>query len=241
VTEEAAWAGELAGEQWETYECVLRSAAGGPPFALGGAFALASHTGHLRNTKDLDIYVRPQDRGDMVEILTRCGLNDYHARLPYDRSWIYRGFSGDAIVDIIWGMPNLRAWVDRDWLSRGPVLQVRGYDVAIVPAEELIWCKSYVMQRERCDWPDVLNLLFHKGPSLDWHHLLARFGDDRPLLGGVLSLFQWLCPEIAGRFPRWLWNAVASKEQGTAPCGGRAYLLDTRPWFGHDFPRSLHR
>ena len=165
----APWEMSISEEQWNVYRCVLVEAGKiGQDFALGGAFALATHTGCLRNTKDLDIYVLPGERQRMVEVLTRCGLEDYYSRLPYDRGWIYRGACDDAIVDVIWGMPNRRAEVDEQWLARGPRLQIRGSVLSMLPAEELIWCKLYVMQRQRCDWPDVLNLLYFTAEKLDW-------------------------------------------------------------------------
>ncbi len=225
-------------EQWSTYRRVLVEAeANGPRFALGGAFAVATHTGRLRNTKDLDIYIVPHERQRMIDVLTRCGLEDYYPQLPYDRGWIYRGACDDALVDVIWGMPNRRAEVDLQWLTRGPALQVRGHVLTMVPAEELIWAKLYVMQRERCDWPDVLNLLYHTAGTLDWAHLLWRLGDDAPLLAGVLSVFLWLCPERGAHIPTWLCDRIGVRRQEGAGCGQCSHLLDTRPWFGPDLSR----
>ncbi len=233
----AIWAESVPDEEWEVYERVIRGiAASGPPFALGGAFALATYTGHLRNTKDLDIYVLPEDRESMIKVMTSCGLEDYHSKLPYDRGWIYRGYSSGMIVDIIWGMPNRRSMADTHWLTRGPSVEIRGHRLKILPAEELIWGKMYVMQRERCDWPDVMNLLYHTGAALDWQHLLWRAHDDTPVLASVVTLFSWLCPDRADEFPRWLWDALGITRRETRECGSRSHLLDTRPWFGEDFP-----
>ncbi len=233
----APWEMSISDEQWEIYRCVLIEAGtNGPGFALGGAFALATHTGRLRNTKDLDIYVLPAERHRMMDVLTRCGLQDYYSRLPYDRGWIYRGARDDTIVDVIWGMPNRRAEVDEQWLTRGPRLQIRGSVLSMLPAEELIWCKLYVMQRQRCDWPDVLNLLYFTAEKLDWRHLMERVGDDTPLLAGVLSLFFWLCPERAQLVPSWLCKDVGVQRRGGQGCGCSAHLLDTRPWFGPEMP-----
>ena len=227
----------MSDQQWKTYRCVLvEAAASGPGFALGGAFAVATHTGCLRNTKDLDIYVLPAERQRMIDVLHRCGLEDYYSRLPYDRGWIFRGTRDDAIVDVIWGMPNRRAEIDDQWITRGPKLQVRDQVLSMVPAEELIWSKLYVMQRQRCDWPDVLNLLYYTVGTLDWSHLLDRFGHDTPLLSGVLSVFSWLCPERADSIPAWLCDRIGVRRPDGSPCGGRASLLDTRPWFGPDLP-----
>jgi len=230
-----AWEESIADEDWSVYEPVLKNAElSGIRFALGGAFALAAYTDHLRNTKDLDIYVLPSERERMIEVVGRCGMEDYYPRMAYDRNWIYRGYCESRIVDIIWAMPNRRSSVDEKWLTRGPLLQIRGFSLRAIPVEELFWAKTYVMQRERCDWPDVLNILYHSGPKIDWNYLLARSGGDFPLLGAILTIFRWLCPVRAEKLPEWLWERVR-REPDPVGCDVRPHLLDTRPWFGEDF------
>src|SRR5918998_498284 len=89
--------------QWSVYREAIRQAnAQNVRFALGGAFATAAYTGDLRNTKDLDLYILPAHRQAMQRAMTNAGLQDLYDRLPYDRSWIYRGSRGDIIVDAIW-------------------------------------------------------------------------------------------------------------------------------------------
>lgn len=227
------WGDSIADEDWMVYEPVLRQAeAQGIRFALGGAFALGVYTHHLRNTKDLDVYVLPSERDRMIEVVTQCGLSDYYERASYDRSWIYRSYSESRIVDIIWAMPNRRTVVDEQWLIRGPLLEIRNFAVRALPIEELFWAKIYVLQRDRCDWPDVLNLMYHSGERVDWHYLLDRMGSDFPLAAAVLTIFRWLSPDRARQLPGWLWERIGTEPSGL---GGRPHLLDTRPWFGEDF------
>jgi hypothetical protein len=219
--------------QWEVYNCVLTGLSrSGLSFALGGAIAYAGYTGRMRNTKDLDIYVVPEDRDRAVEMLSACGLQDYFDELPYDRSWIYRGKKNEAIMDIIFAMANGRSRVTRDWLCRGPVIEARNQRFRIIPPEELIWSKLYVVQRERCDWPDVLNVVDAAGPSLDWNHLLALLEDDRPLLRSLMSVYSWITPDGAARLPRWLWPKLDLPAPAASEHAERMHLLDTRPWFG---------
>lgn len=223
----------IPSSQWEVYECVLsRIAATRMPFALGGAIAYAGYTGRMRNTKDLDIYVVPEDRDQAVSCLIACGLVDYFDELPYDRSWIYRGKKNDAIMDVIFAMANGRTKVTREWLDRGPLVEARGQHFRIIPPEELIWSKLYVVQRERCDWPDVLNVIDSVGPTLDWDHLLSLLGEDRPLLRSVISVYSWITPEGAIRLPRSLWRKLDLRSPNKTEHKERMHLLDTRPWFG---------
>lgn len=211
----------------------------GLPFALGGGLAFSAYSGRWRNTKDVDLFVRPEDRHAFVDLLGACGFDDYYARLEYDRSWIYRGYRDDVILDIIWTMPNHRFAVDADWLNRGIELRIHGDRVSALPLEELLCSKLYVMQHDRCDWPDLLNLLYAQSRNMDWKHLIGRMREDTPLLGGLLSLFGWLCPAQAARIPKWVWGAVGLTQPAFSPVcdedGQRAHLLDTRDWFG---PRS---
>jgi hypothetical protein len=221
---------------WSVYHRVIATASERQiPFALGGALAVANYTGSWRFTKDLDLYVMPADRERMIEVLAEAGLRDYYEKLPYDRGWIYRGNVDDIIVDVIWGMPNRRTEVDAAWLSRGPCLSLNGDRIRVLPLEELIWAKIYVLQKDRSDWPDIFNLIFAAGSRLDWERLLDRLGEDAPLLSAVLSIFRWLNPAAASRLPDWLWQRLAlpqPQEHGPRErVRRRAKLLDTRPWF----------
>ncbi|MGH9766446.1 MAG: nucleotidyltransferase [Blastocatellia bacterium] len=227
-------------KQGEIYRLVISEAhAAGLRFAIGGGFAVNAYTGLQRNTKDLDIYVMPSEREAMIEILARAGMSDYYEQLPYDRKWIYRGYTDGVIVDVIWAMANQAAEVDEVWLTRGPEVEILGQRPRLLPPEELIWTKLYVLQRDRCDWPDVFNLIYSKGEALDWEHLLKRLGDDAPLLGGVLSLFVWLCPGRVRTIPGWLWgrlDLIKPPSSASTPMNidydrRHVGLIDSRPWF----------
>jgi hypothetical protein len=231
----ADWAADAGDPAWSIYERVIDEAlAARVPFALGGAIGLATYTNAWRNTKDLDLFVLPRHRRRMIDIVTKAGLTDYYEKLPYDRRWIYRAHTGGIIVDTIWAMANRRAQVDQWWLS-GPSVEIRGRRVKVVSAEAMLWDKLYIMQRERCDWPDIMNLLYAQGEHLEWESILKRCGNDKPLLAGALCMFRWLSPGPAARLPEWLWHRL----ELTLPLGEsvqavehrHAAFLDTRPWY----------
>lgn len=233
---EPAWGATIPEDDWIVYKQVISAAhARRLPFAVGGAFAIATYTGHLRNTKDLDLYTTPTHREAMIDILTGAGLADYYGQRAYDRSWIYRGIRDGVIVDAIWSMANRRSLVDDDWIRRGPEIRLRGETLRVLPPEELIWAKLYVIQRDRCDWTDILNILYCTAAKLDWKYLLARVSDDRPLLAGVMSVFAWTFPGRVDDLPSWLWESLRASP---VPARGqpevdaeRVRLLDGRPWF----------
>jgi hypothetical protein len=231
----AEWGQRIPEAEWAVYREAIRQArARDIPFAFGGAFAIAAYTGSLRNTKDFDFYLRPRDRDAMIEALMAAGLEDHFEQLSYDRTWIYRASRDDIIVDAIWEMANHRATVDDHWLTRGPEVTIHGERLRAIPIEELIWSKLYVLQRERCDWPDVFNLLDAQAGAVNWEHLLQRLGEDQPLLAGALELFGWLAPERVDDVPRAVWGRLRISRPSRQQRGDRAArikLLDSRPWF----------
>lgn len=224
-------------EDWPHYQAVLQAAIDrGVPFALGGGLAFSVYSQRPRFTKDIDLYILHRDRDVMIHVLHQAGFVDYFDQVPYDRSWIYRGVHGRAIADLIWAMANQRAWTDDAWLVRSRHVNLRGLRVLMLPAEELIWTKLYVLQRDRSDWPDLLNLLNCEGPDLDWEHLIRRVGEDALLLGAVLMVFAWMCPGRAAELPQWIWPRMGLLPPLKGPnCSedrSRVALLDSRDWFG---------
>jgi len=224
----------IEAQQWDVYRRVIGLARRrGLRFALGGGFAVATYTGQWRFSKDMDLYVRPDSRDAMIAVTRDVGLVDLYDRQPYDRGWIYRSTTDDVIVDVMWSMANHKAPVDEHWLSRGASIVINGEELRVLPPEEMLWDKLYVLQRDRCDWPEALKLIYAAGPCLDWEHVLRRVGEDVPLLTGVLSVFCWLCPGRAREFPSWLWKRVrlSHPQSGERIHRGHADLLDRRPWF----------
>jgi hypothetical protein len=229
------WPQRLSAESWRLYQQIIGAAQGqGIGFAIGGGLALGVYTGTWRDTKDIDLYVRPKDRDLLVQIAVDAGLRDYYECQPYDRKWIHRSYGYDTIVDVIWSMANQRAVVEQDWLS-GPKATIDGLEVQFLPPEYLLWSKLYVLQRDRCDWPDAMNLLHAVGPDLDWSRLLAKVEQDSELLGGLLATFRWLNPVRAAALPDWIWPRVGlsgCEQDGLeADVKRRADLLDTRSWY----------
>ena len=207
VVRKANWSERLPQDQKELYLRVLGEARRRRlRFAIGGGLANNAYSSLWRNTRDLDLFVLPQDRERFIALLTEQGMTDYHDRQPYDRSWIYRGYQTDQIVDVIWEMANHRARVDEIWVAAGPSVEIDGKQFPLIPVEETLWTKLYVMQRERCDWPDGLNLIAAVGPEIDWNRLIGRMGEDTALLAGILTVFGWVCPQRAQDLPQWLWE-----------------------------------
>src|SRR6185436_9500376 len=70
----------------------------GIPFLLGGAYALAYHSNIVRHTKDLDIFLKPEDRDRALSVLAEGG---YRTEIRYDY-WLAKAFMGDDMIDLIY-------------------------------------------------------------------------------------------------------------------------------------------
>lgn len=237
------WSKIITEDQWRVYRQAIRAARKtNARFLLGGAFSLAGYTGRCRNTKDIDFFVLPSDKDRVVDALTKAGFDDYYTTLPYDRGWIYRATKNDVIVDTIWRTPNRRTEVDEEWFLRAKPIVLKNEELAILPAEELLAIKLYVLQRDRCDWPDLINLLYATCGRLDWRHVFNRMGRELPLLTGILNVFTWCCPEKSLQLP----DFVRQKFNLPLPDAAdlaldpmeRINLLDTRPWFAAFQPKD---
>jgi hypothetical protein len=232
------WSELVPRQEWDEYiDLIHLIKQAGIPFALGGGLAFSEYSGRARNTKDIDFFVLPEHHEQVVEMVGQTGFRDLYEKEPYDRAWIYRGYKEDLIVDIIWAMANQRTDVDEGWHQGGHTIQIHGEPVMLLPVEELVWSKLYVLQRQRTDWPDLLNILYEQAGDLDWERMLARVEQDAQLLGGVMNVFKWLCPACAAALPSWIWAKMGLAEPQPAPGAQevdchRVHLLDSRDWFG---------
>ena len=201
--------------------------------AMGGGLASSAYSGYVRNTKDMDLYLVEPDQEKLMEIMAGQGFTEY-TEFSYDPTWSYRGSRGDHVVDLLWRMLNGRGSVDEVWTSQGWDLEVKGVQFRLIPPEELLWSKLYILRRERTDWPDILNVLFAQGPALDWQRLLNHVAEDAEVLASVMSLFRWMCPGRAADLPGWIWGELGLGKMGTgAPAVDRTRtgLFKGDDWF----------
>src|SRR5262245_16613281 len=143
------------------------------PFLVGGAFAFSDYAHVPRDTKDIDVFVKPED---VARALALFGERGYQTEQPFPH-WLAKIHGEGYFMDIIFSSGNGVARVDDLWFDHAPRTNVLGVIVRISPVEEMIWSKAFIQERERFDGADVLHLLRETGPSLDWPRLLMRFGD----------------------------------------------------------------
>jgi hypothetical protein len=172
---------------------------------------MAYYTGIRRNTKDLDIFVKPDDQRRVLNTLAHAGYRTEYF-YPF---WIAKALQGDDFIDILYSSGNGLCVVDDDWLRYAGPVDVLGYSTRLCPVEEQLWSKAFVQDRDRYDGADVAHLILRQGKHIDWPRLLRRFhGHERVLLAHVI-LFGYAYPSEKDCVPDWVLdhlNAAAHHE-----------------------------
>jgi hypothetical protein len=162
----------------------------GVEFLIGGAHALAPYTGIVRDTKDLDVFLRRQDCEPALAVLADAGFTTEFT-FPH---WLGKAYAGDRFIDLIFSAGNGVAAVDDLWFAHAAPGTVLGVPVLLCPPEEMIWSKAFIMERERFDGADIAHLILACGRELDWCRLLGRFGRRWRVLLSHLVLFGFVYP-----------------------------------------------
>src|SRR4051794_18512040 len=186
-----AAAGPLTDETREFYrDAMTLMERGGLEFLVGGAYAFARYTGIERHTKDFDVFIRREDFDLAEQLFAKAG---YKTELTFPH-WIGKAFKGDDFVDLIFSAGNGVAAVDSLWFERAVAARVLDVDVRLIPAEEMLWSKGLILERERFDGADVAHVINAIGEKLDWRHLLIRYGRYWRVLYAHLILFGFIYP-----------------------------------------------
>jgi len=182
----------------------------GTEFMLGGAFALFHHTGIYRDTKDLDVFCRSSD---YIKILKHFSELGYRTELT-DVRWLAKVFKGEYYIDIIFNTVNSICTVDDSWFANASKGEFAETSVDFLSAEDLIWCKIYVQNRERFDGADVNHIILRAGKNLDWKKILARFESHWHLLLSQILMFQFVYPsDYMDIIPKWLFDELIKRAQ----------------------------
>lgn len=211
----------------------------GPPFLVGGAYALECHTGISRHTKDFDVFVAPDDAARVLSCFESHGFKTEWTH-PH---WLAKVYQDGAFVDVIYRSGNGLAEVDACWIDRGVEGEVFGLPVRLCAAEEMIWSKAFIMERERFDGADVAHLLRAQAEQMDWDRLLSLFGPYWQALYTHLILFGFIYPSERNRLPRGVLSELARRLETEADdavphepvCQGTLfsrsqYLKDVEEW-----------
>ncbi|HET7745730.1 MAG TPA: hypothetical protein VFM29_00420, partial [Vicinamibacteria bacterium] len=199
------------------------------------------YTGIARHTKDFDIFVRERDCARALKTLELIGCTS-DVTFTHWLGKAYNSRTGD-FIDVIFSSGSGIAVVDDAWFRHSIQSRVLGIPARLCPAEEIIWSKAFIMERERYDGNDVAHLLRSCASGLDWPRLLRRFDGHWRVLLAHLVLFGFIYPAERTLVPAWvideLQRALHAEISVPAPdlrvCNGtllsRAqYLVDIQQW-----------
>lgn len=177
------------------------------PFMIGGGFALRVYSDIHRDTKDLDIFCKA---GDYPEIIDLFSKNKFKTEIT-DARWIAKVFLNNTYIDFIFGTPSGVCLVDDSWFKKTTAAYFFGIKVKVLPAEELLWCKVYIQDRNRFDGADVNHLILKYGKKIDWKHVLIRFEAHWELLLAQLINFNFVYPSERAQVPKWLMEELLKR------------------------------
>jgi len=208
-------------------------------YLVGGGLAFREYTGIVRDLKDLDLFCKA---GEYPKILKLFSEHGYKTELT-DVRWLAKLFKDDFYIDLIFNTVNNICSVDDSWFDNAVEGEAYGVPVRLIPAEELLWCKIYVQNRERYDGADVNHIIVKYGHQLDWKRIWSRLEQHWHLLLAQVLIFQFVYPTERDIIPRWLFDQLIelAKQQYDLPlpvekvCLGpiidqTQYQTDIREW-----------
>lgn len=209
------------------------------PYLVGGAYAFARYTGIERHTKDFDIFIRREDWPRAKQIFEQAR---YKTDLTFPH-WLGKAFYGEDFIDLIFSAGNGVARVDEIWFEKAVPGRVLDMDVKLIPAEEMIWSKGLIMERERFDGADVAHVIHATGDKLDWRRLIDRYAEHWRALYAHVILFGYIYPSDRDRVPSWVLDEFSSRLAAETASGNGArricygtiisrqqYLTDINEW-----------
>lgn len=152
------------------------------PYLVGGGIAVWAY-GRQRWTKDIDIFVRPEDAQRAM-----LALADFDFRTEYtDPVWIYKAFKRQEMIDVIFKSKG-DIYLDLEAIRRGVKRTIDDIEFTCMSPEDLIIRKIFAMIEERPDWYDGISVIDGLDGKLDWPYLLRRAEKDP---GRVLSFLLY--------------------------------------------------
>lgn len=181
----------------------------GNDYLIGGAFAVCLYTQICRSTKDLDIFCREEDYRELLKIFQNYG---YKTEIT-DPRWIAKSFKDDFYIDIIFSNTTNIHRVDDSWFDLATENNWGDIDFKMISAEDLLWSKIYIQNRERYDGADINHLILRYGDKMNWERVESRMKEHWRLLLSQFLNFQFVYPSEQGKVPRWLFHKLLQKAE----------------------------
>lgn len=139
----------------------------GLPYALIGGVA-SSGFGRPRSTRDIDLFVKPEDAPRALDLLAETGFRAERT----DPRWLFKAFKHDIMVDIIFRSTG-NIYLDDEMLGRAVRHEFHGHAARFIPPEDLLIMKAVVHDEAGPrHWHDALAVIASR--ELDWDYLIRR-------------------------------------------------------------------
>ena len=167
--------------QWIMGEAIEALDAQEVPYVFIGGIASAL-LGRPRWTRDIDLFVRPEDARRTLDALASAGFTTQQT----DSFWLFKAIKQGVLVDIIFRSTG-DIYLDEEMLSRSTVKEFKGHRLRLVSPEDLLVIKAVVHdEKTPRHWYDALGILAQS--DLDWEYLMRR---SRRAARRVLSLLLY--------------------------------------------------
>ena len=156
----------------ETFRAVLSEVVeaiedeGIPYLAIGG-LATATY-GRPRPTKDIDVFVKPEDAERCTKVLEGAGFSTEDPK----EDWLLKAYKDEVLVDVIFRIHN-SIYLDDDMIARGRRHQLKGATVKVVPPEDFIVMQACTHSEDTPHyWYNALTVI--AGTDIDWDYVVRR-------------------------------------------------------------------
>lgn len=137
------------------------------PYVFGGGLAAKCY-GRERRTKDVDIFVRPEQAERLLNALEEVGFKTEKT----DPKWLYKAQKDNVPIDIIFKSAG-NIYLDDETFRRATPIEFMGKTIPILPVEDLMVMKSLATEEfGPHHWFDALGVI--KSGKIDWEYLKRR-------------------------------------------------------------------
>lgn len=202
----------------------------GAPYLVGGSHAASIYTGVPPMTKDIDVFCLA---GDYPRLL-KAGIDAGYEAEVEDERWIAKLKRGPWFCDVIFGSANMVQPVTESWFTEQRTATFCGVRAPVVAATELIWSKTFIMDRQRFDGNAVAQLILRTHEQIDWPRLLAYMEQHWEVLLTHVLRFRYIYPSERARIPDWVLDELLTRladqrempRPGRRACRGRLFSRD---------------
>lgn len=145
--------------------------ADGPPFALGGSYALWVHGGP-EPVHDVDFVVAEADAEAAAAALGKAGFDI--ERTPED--WLLKAHTDGAVVDVLHRLNGDP--VDAGLLASAEEYEVLAIRMPVLPPTEMVRVKLRSLSEHHCDFAALLPAVRAVRERVDWARVRATTADN---------------------------------------------------------------